>query len=61
MDKEKSCPICEAIIVGRSDKKFCSMKCKSIGQYEKRQKNEGFFFKSRKAIKNKQKTIEKIQ
>ena len=60
MDKEKSCPICEAIIVGRSDKKFCSMKCKSIGQYEKRQKSEGFFLKVEKQLRINRKLLKKF-
>jgi predicted nucleic acid-binding Zn ribbon protein len=60
MDKEKSCPICEAIIVGRSDKKFCSMKCKSIDQYEKRQKNEGFFLKVEKQLRINRKLLKRF-
>jgi predicted nucleic acid-binding Zn ribbon protein len=60
MDKEKSCPICEAIIVGRSDKKFCSMKCKSINQYEKRQKNEGFFLKVEKQLRINRKLLKRF-
>jgi predicted nucleic acid-binding Zn ribbon protein len=27
---EKNCPICKKKIIGRSDKKFCSLTCKSI-------------------------------
>ena len=60
MDKEKSCPICEAIIAGRSDKKFCSMKCKSINQYEKRQKNEGFFLKVEKQLRINRKLLKRF-
>ena len=60
MDKEKTCPICEAIIVGRSDKKFCSMKCKSINQYEKRQKNENFFLKVEKQLRINRKLLRRF-
>lgn len=60
MDKEKLCPTCEATIIGRSDKKFCSMKCKSIGQYEKRQKNEGFFLKIEKQLRINRKLLKKF-
>jgi hypothetical protein len=34
MRKQKLCPICKNIIVGRTDKKFCSTVCKS--NYHKR-------------------------
>tara|TARA_R110000764_G_scaffold214974_1_gene301564 strand:+ start:434 stop:823 length:390 start_codon:yes stop_codon:yes gene_type:complete len=45
MDKERKCLICSTPISGRVDKLFCSLKCKSINQYEKRQESEQFFFK----------------
>ena len=32
--RHKTCPICKSIVVGRSDKRFCSVACKS--QYHKR-------------------------
>lgn len=43
MNRDKLCPICDSILKGRSDKKFCSIKCKSIEQYENRQENETFY------------------
>ncbi|MFK7812162.1 MAG: hypothetical protein AB8B59_06685 [Maribacter sp.] len=45
MSDVKSCPICNSIVLGRTDKIFCSAKCKSIDQYEKRQQDEKFFLK----------------
>lgn len=51
MSKSKTCPVCDAPVKGRSDKKFCSKKCKSIDQYEHRQKTEGFYIKVDKQLK----------
>lgn len=45
MTKIKKCPVCESEIKGRSDKLFCSTKCKSINQYEGRQENEKFYLR----------------
>ncbi len=45
MTKKKKCPVCESEVKGRSDKLFCSMKCKSINQYEKRQEKEQFYLR----------------
>lgn len=41
----KVCPICESEIKGRIDKVFCTPKCKSIHQYDERQKNERFYLR----------------
>jgi len=43
MIETKKCPVCESAIRGRSDKRFCSTKCKSIDQYERRQQSERFY------------------
>ncbi|MEP3209750.1 MAG: hypothetical protein ABJN95_11195 [Maribacter sp.] len=51
MSNSKTCPVCDAPVKGRSDKKFCSKKCKSIDQYEHRQKTEGFYIKVDKQLK----------
>ena len=45
MIKNKKCPVCDTLIKGRSDKKYCSIKCKSINQYEQRQEIETYFLK----------------
>jgi len=47
----KTCPVCEALIKGRTDKTFCSVKCKSIHQYERRKKGETFFFEVDRQLK----------
>ncbi len=39
------------MVVGRSDKLFCSIKCKSIKQYEDRQENEKFYLQIDKQLK----------
>lgn len=45
------CPVCEAKLVGRVDKRFCSAKCKSIHQYENRQKKEAFYIQVDRQLK----------
>ena len=57
---KNKCPVCDALVVGRSDKLFCSPKCKSIHQYETRQKNEKFFFKVDKQLKTNRKLLRKF-
>lgn len=47
----RSCPVCGAPVRGRSDKKFCSTKCKSINQYESRQKKEAFYIQVDRQLK----------
>jgi predicted nucleic acid-binding Zn ribbon protein len=51
MSKSKTCPVCGAVVKGRSDKIFCSRKCKSIKQYEDRQETEAFFLKVSKHLR----------
>ena len=41
--KERACPVCEHPVIGRTDKIFCSAKCKSVDQYERRRNDEKFF------------------
>lgn len=59
MNDEKTCPICDAIVKGRTDKIFCSTNCKSIDQYEKRQKNEQFFLKVDRQLKINRKILKR--
>ncbi len=47
----KNCPVCDTELKGRSDKKYCSIKCKSIHQYEQRQETEAFFLKVDRQLK----------
>lgn len=55
----KTCPICDALIKGRTDKKFCSIKCKSIAQYENRQETETFYLKVDRQLKINRKLLKK--
>ena len=55
----KKCPICDSILKGRVDKIFCSTKCKSIDQYEKRQKTEVFYLKVEKPLRINRKILKK--
>lgn len=51
MGNVKTCPVCGILVKGRSDKKFCSTKCKSIDQYENRQRTEVFYLKVEKQLR----------
>lgn len=59
MEARRLCPVCGAMIKGRSDKKFCSAKCRSINQYENRQKSEAFYFKVDRQLKINRKLLKK--
>jgi len=59
MTKSKTCPVCDAVVKGRSDKKFCSKKCKSIHQYENREKTEGFYLKVNQHLRINRKLLKK--
>lgn len=47
----RKCPVCGESVKGRSDKKYCSTKCKSINQYEQRHSEEAFFLKVEKHLR----------
>ncbi|MDX1326529.1 MAG: hypothetical protein R3299_02410 [Arenibacter sp.] len=59
MKTSKTCPVCEGPVIGRSDKKFCSIKCRSINQYENRQLTEAFFLKVDRQLKINRKILKK--
>lgn len=59
MSNDKVCLVCGAVVKGRSDKVFCSIKCKSIAQYENRQENEKFFLQVDKQLKTNRKVLKK--
>ena len=46
MINNKKCPECGAKIVGRSDKKYCSVKCKNtcLNRIKKQNKNKNVYF-----------------
>lgn len=59
MIKNKKCPVCGTMLKGRSDKKYCSVKCKSIHQYEQRQETEAFFLKVDRQLKINRKLLKR--
>ncbi|MDX1364225.1 hypothetical protein [Arenibacter latericius] len=59
MTKSRKCPVCDAIVKGRSDKVFCSTKCRSINQYEDRQISEAFYLKVDRQLKINRKLLKK--
>ena len=59
MVNERTCPVCGTTVKGRSDKKFCSIKCKSIHQYERRQETEGFYLRVECQLRTNRKLLRK--
>jgi len=55
----RTCPVCEASIKGRIDKIYCSDKCKSIKQYERRQKEDTFFLEVDRQLKVNRRILKK--
>jgi len=55
----KKCPECGEEIKGRSDKVYCSIKCKSVNQYSKRLQNEQFYLKVDKQLKVNRKLLKR--
>lgn len=45
------CPVCDSPIKGRTDKKYCSLKCKSSHQYQIRKSEEVLYYKIDKQLK----------
>lgn len=46
-----TCPYCTTEITGRSNKKYCSVHCKSAHQYEKRKTEEQLYYSIDKQLK----------
>ncbi len=59
MINTKNCPVCGTLLKGRSDKKFCSIKCKSIHQYEQRQETEAFYLKVERQLRINRKLLKR--
>ncbi len=53
----KKCNFCDSEIIGRSDKKYCSVHCKSAHQYEKRKQEEGQYYTIDKQLKTNRKIL----
>lgn len=56
---KKSCPVCKIQFSGRMDKKYCSANCKSIDHYEKRRKEEKFYFEVDRQLKINRRILKK--
>jgi len=56
---KRVCPECNNEVIGRTDKIFCSVKCKSIHQYEKSQKENTFYFSVDKQLKRNRKILKR--
>lgn len=56
---DRECPICTSVVKGRTDKIYCSAKCKSIDQYEKRQETEAFYLTVEKQLRTNRKILKK--
>jgi len=51
------CPHCNTEIVGRSDKKYCSVYCKSAHQYQNRKTKEELYYTIDKKLKTNRKLL----
>lgn len=59
MTDDKKCQVCGSPVKGRTDKIFCSTKCKSINQYESRQENEKFYLRVDRQLKVNRKLLKR--
>lgn len=57
--KINTCPVCEDELKGRSDKKFCTLKCKSAFQYQKNRAEEELYFKIDRQLRMNRKLLKK--
>lgn len=53
----KLCLYCSSKITGRSDKKYCSIYCKSAYQYEKNKSEENLYYTIDKQLKRNRKLL----
>ncbi len=51
------CPVCQIEIKGRSDKKYCSVYCKSAQQYQRRKVEEKQYYIIDKQLKTNRKIL----
>ena len=52
-----TCLYCKTQIIGRSDKKYCSIYCKSAHQYQKRKSEEVLYYTIDKQLKTNRKLL----
>ena len=51
------CPVCNIKVKGRIDKIFCSAKCRSTHNYDKRQKDQKFYLQVNRQIHTNRKIL----
>ncbi|MEM6517388.1 MAG: hypothetical protein AAF688_14500 [Bacteroidota bacterium] len=56
---QSTCAVCGEILRGRTDKKYCSRKCRSVAQYENRLKTETFYLEVDKQLRTNRKILKK--
>jgi len=56
----KICPVCGERFEGRSDKIYCTAKCKNVAHYEKRTMNEGFYLHVDRQLKTNRKLLKRF-
>lgn len=59
MEIEKRCPICNALVIGRTDKLYCSIECKRVAEAEKRKIEDDLYFKVDRQLKINRKILKK--
>lgn len=52
-----TCPNCQTEIMGRSDKKYCTIHCKSAHQYQKRKREEALYYAIDRQLKMNRKIL----
>ena len=57
--KERKCPVCGEMFTGRTDKVYCSLRCKSSVHYEKKLETEQFYLKVDKHLKTNRKLLKR--
>lgn len=55
----KKCPVCNGIVKGRIDKKFCSSTCRSAFQYEQKLETDKLYLRVDKQLKINRKVLKK--
>ena len=53
----KICPVCNGVVQGRTDRVYCSTKCKSAKQYEIKTSTETFYKEVDKILKTNRKIL----
>tara|TARA_R110002049_G_scaffold125972_1_gene281603 strand:+ start:1262 stop:1639 length:378 start_codon:yes stop_codon:yes gene_type:complete len=60
MRNKPTCPICESVIVGRSDKVYCSIECKRAAETDKKRIEDALYLKIDKQLKINRKILKKF-